>query len=81
MDNQFKKEVLQAIGNQIRNLRLERGLTQQELSLRLEIDRTYISRIEKGITNATNPLLYQIAYELGVKPADIFVSIYDDPGE
>lgn len=42
---------LTAFGLRLRELRIERGLSQEELGLRAELDRTYISGIERGTRN------------------------------
>lgn len=45
------QELLINIGQKVRQLREERGLTQEELSFRANIHRTQISRIENGENN------------------------------
>ena len=41
-------ENIRELGNIIRNLRKERGLTQEELARQIGVNYTYISKIEKG---------------------------------
>ena len=50
MDN---KEILIKFGEKVRNLRKERGLSQEELSFRAELHRTYIGMIERAEKNIT----------------------------
>lgn len=55
-----------------RNLRRQRqlaGLSQEELAHRAEIDRTYISSIERCQYAASIDVLERLARELGTKPA------------
>ncbi|VVT24620.1 helix-turn-helix transcriptional regulator [Rhizobium sp. EC-SD404] len=55
-----------------RNLRKYRqavGLSQEELAHRAEIDRTYISSIERCQYAASIDVIERLARELGVKPA------------
>ena len=53
------------IGNQIRALRLDAGLTQKQLAARAGITQTVLSRTESGKGNPTLSLLQDIARALG----------------
>ncbi|TYA84425.1 helix-turn-helix domain-containing protein [Seonamhaeicola marinus] len=68
-----KSEVLKIVGQNIRRIRLEKGLTQVDLVGRIEarIDTTNISRIEKGRTNATIHTLFKISQALEVPLPEI----------
>ncbi|MCL6274504.1 helix-turn-helix domain-containing protein [Muricauda sp. 2012CJ35-5] len=68
-----KTEMLKALGENIKKIRLEKGLTQVDLVGKIEarIDTTNISRIEKGRTNATIHTLYRISEALEVPLSDI----------
>ncbi|MEM6687133.1 MAG: helix-turn-helix transcriptional regulator [Bacteroidota bacterium] len=68
-----KSEILKIIGQNIKRIRLEKGLTQVDLVGRIEarIDTTNISRIEQGRTNATIHTLYRISKALEVSLSDI----------
>ena len=54
-----------AIGVVVRELRDEAGLSQERLSADCGFDRTYISRVERGIINPTISRLWRIADILG----------------
>lgn len=50
-----------------RNLRLARarvGVSQEELASRAEVDRTYVSGIERGVRNPTVTIVARLAAEL-----------------
>lgn len=47
------KELLTNIGKKVKQLREERGLTQEELSFGSSVHRTQISRIENGENNVS----------------------------
>ena len=68
-----KLEMLKAIGENIKRIRLEKGLTQVDLVGKIEarIDTTNISRIEKGRTNATIHTLFRISQALEVPLTEI----------
>ncbi|HJM53239.1 MAG TPA: helix-turn-helix transcriptional regulator [Dehalococcoidia bacterium] len=54
------------IGRNVRYLRVERKLTQAALANRVYLDRTAISRLERGERTVTAPELASIAQALGV---------------
>ena len=54
-----------AIGVIVRELRDQAGLSQERLSADCGFDRTYISRVERGIINPTISRLWTIADILG----------------
>jgi DNA-binding XRE family transcriptional regulator len=59
-------------GEQVRRLRLERGLSQMELAELAGAHRTYISSLESGRRNVSLNLIHQLADGLGVHVADLF---------
>ena len=73
MASMEKVEILKIIGQNIRRIRLEKGLTQVDLVGKIEarIDTTNISRIEKGRTNATIQTLFRISQALEVPLSEI----------
>jgi transcriptional regulator with XRE-family HTH domain len=65
------KSFLRAVGRAIRSLRKAKGLSQEELALAIQIDRTYISGIERGARNPSLKMLHLIAVGLGLRPSEI----------
>ena len=59
----------------VRQLRQERGYTQEEFADRCGFFRTYLSRIETGAANPTLNAIEVIAIALGVKLVDVFEAI------
>ncbi|MBI1891725.1 MAG: helix-turn-helix transcriptional regulator [Burkholderiales bacterium] len=55
---------LLAIGNAIRRARTAHNLSQEELSLRAEVDLSYVGRIERGDNNVTLLTLIKLANAL-----------------
>lgn len=66
------------LGNTIRQLRQEHGLTIAEISERAGISRGMLSKIENGITSASLETLEQLANALGVTISRLFRG-YDIP--
>ena len=58
-------EIQSIIGNRIRELRLEKKLSQEALADLAEIDRTYITGVETGRRNVTVKVLHRIILALG----------------
>ena len=55
----------------LRHRRQEVGLSQEELAHRAQIDRTYVSSLERCQYAATLDVIEKLAVELGVNPADL----------
>ena len=65
-------EGIQAIlAENMRKVRQAKGLSQEALALEAEVDRTYVSQIERGVCNPSLRVLYQIASTLKVPVADL----------
>ena len=62
---------LVAIGRTVRRLRREQGVSQEQLALLAEIDRSYVGGIERGEHNLTVITLVRLAKVLSVSPADL----------
>jgi transcriptional regulator with XRE-family HTH domain len=59
------------VGRNVRDLRLSRGMTQEQLAFEARIDLTYAGGIERGRRNPSLLVLARIAEALGVTPADL----------
>ena len=62
----------QRFGLRVKELRAEREITQEELSERVGVFRTYMSRIESGGANATLTTIHAIADALKVPVCALF---------
>jgi transcriptional regulator with XRE-family HTH domain len=67
------------VARNLRRLRVKRGLSQEALAGDAGIDRTYVSRLERGLENPTIELLEQLADALGATIVELFV--VPPPGE
>ncbi len=65
------KQLLALLAKNVRTLRKEIGLSQEELAFECEIDRTYISKVERGIANPSLLVLFKIANILNVEIKDL----------
>lgn len=68
------EDLLQTIAANTREIRESRGLSQETLALEADVDRTYVSQIERGVANPSLRVLFQIAAVLNVATADLLES-------
>ena len=59
-------------GNRIKNLRKEKGLSQEKFALSIEMDRTYYASVEKGKRNISIINIEKIAKGLEIKLETLF---------
>ena len=64
-------EIREILALNLRKLRQVQGLSQEELAQRAEIDRTYISSLERSIYAAGIDVVDRLAHALGVEAADL----------
>lgn len=63
------------VGNRIRQLRIEQGLSQEKLALKAKVDRTYIASVENGKRNISIVTLEKIVNSLNVSFSEFFNEI------
>ena len=56
------------VGKNLRRLRHELGLSQEELAFDAGLDRTYVSGVERGVRNPTVLIVGKLAKALRVSP-------------
>ena len=66
-----KKQLQLKIGSRIKSLREERGIPQQDLAAKCNLEKSNLSRLEAGGTNPTIYTLKRIADNLEVSLCDI----------
>lgn len=66
------------IGAKIKVIRLQRGLTQEELACRCELTKGYISQLENDIASPSIATLVDILNILGIKLQDFFAEKHDE---
>ncbi len=67
-----KRKILIAFGDKVRELRKEKGLSQEELSYKADLHRTYIGMIERAEKNITLTNIEKIAKALDVDIKKLF---------
>lgn len=67
--------IQEKFGLSIRKLRIENGLSQERLAFEANIDRTYISDIEKGTRNISIEIIERLAIFFQLPISEIFKRI------
>lgn len=65
-------DIKKKFGEKVKQLRLERGLSQEGLANEANLDRTYIPGIEKGERNVSITVIEKLAIALKVSVKDLF---------
>lgn len=66
--NRAAEEFASAFGLALREVRNRLEISQEELCARTELDRTYISEIERGLRNPTLKVLWKLSTALKTRP-------------
>jgi DNA polymerase V len=64
-------EISLKFGQALKEARLSKGLSQEELALESELDRTYISMLERDVKNPTLGTISKLSKSLGITPLDL----------
>jgi transcriptional regulator with XRE-family HTH domain len=70
------EDIKLAFGLRVKELRLEKGLSQEKLANIAGVDRTYMTQVENGKRNLTIIKIKQICKGLDVSLSDFFNSDY-----
>ena len=65
-------KILERLGEQLRYLRKEQNLTQEELAEKIGVHPTYVGKIEGGKSNPSTIMLFKLSRALGVKLSKVF---------
>lgn len=60
-----------ALGEAIRRIRVDLGISQENLALKAEVDRSYVGRVERGDNNVAVLTLRRIALALDISLEDL----------
>jgi transcriptional regulator with XRE-family HTH domain len=66
-----KQKISDAFGTVLRTYRLEKGMTQEQLSEQLDIVRSYICTLESGKRQPSLTMIFRQAAALGIKPGEL----------
>ncbi len=60
-------------GKVLQSIRLKKGFSQEKLALECELDRTFISMLERGLRQPSLTTLVKIANTLQIKPSKLLL--------
>ncbi|NET26873.1 helix-turn-helix domain-containing protein [Okeania sp. SIO1I7] len=66
-----KSQILTALGRLIKQRRIKLGISQEELGFRSNLDRTYISGLERGVRNPSLTALVNLAGGMGISVSEL----------
>ena len=72
MDVEVRTAILTRFGENARNLRKKKNLSQEKLAELAGMDATYISGIERGVRNPSVLAVVQLMNALGASPEKLF---------
>ena len=72
MDKRREAQIQRHFGDRVRELRKQKGLSQEALALACNLDRTYIGGVERGERNISLINIHKIASAIGVSPSEFF---------
>jgi transcriptional regulator with XRE-family HTH domain len=67
--------VISAFGKVLRKLRERQNLSQEKLAEYCDLDRTYISLLERGLRQPTITTVFKIAEALKMSPSEIITQV------
>ncbi len=70
MENEH--QIKQNFGNRLRELRLKKGVSQEDLALTAGLDRTYVNSVENGKRNISLVNIIRLAKALKIAASDLF---------
>lgn len=59
-------------GLRLRKLRLQKGLSQEDLAYKCDLDRSYVGQVERGERNISLENIHKLAKGLSINPALFF---------
>jgi DNA-binding XRE family transcriptional regulator len=72
MDDRAERRVLKQFGARVRRIRLQKGMTQEDLAFTCGLDRSYIGSVERGERNISLLNMHKIVRALGVPMKELF---------
>lgn len=73
-------EIGLAFGRVLRQKRQEAGLTQEQLALEADVQRNYVSLIERGVNQPTIAVLFKLASALNCSPSVLILRVEEELG-
>ncbi|HVW68623.1 MAG TPA: helix-turn-helix transcriptional regulator [Steroidobacteraceae bacterium] len=72
------RKVAVAFGRVLREARLQKGISQDNLASLCDFDRTYPSLLERGLRSPTLAMIFRISEALDMSPSQLVARTYDE---
>ena len=73
-------DLREVFATNLRRLRHEKGLSQDDLAYEAEVSRSYLSQLEKGAHYVSLKIVGRLAEALAVEPAELLKPLVARPG-
>jgi transcriptional regulator with XRE-family HTH domain len=70
--------ITERFGAAVRIHRKHAGLSQEQLALKADLDRTYVSGVERGVRNPSLTVIHRLAQALKVREDELFRTVYEE---
>ncbi len=70
----YQMKITEKFGRRLKELRIKKGISQEELSFRADLHRTYIASIEAGKRNVSLNSIEKLANALECNISDFFIN-------
>ena len=67
------RDLRQVFAANLRRLRHAKGISQEDLAYEADVNRTYLSKLEKGVSYPGLEIIAKLADTLGVEPAELLM--------
>ena len=70
-----QRQLQDTFGETLRAVRTQKSLSQEDLALECELDRTFISMLERGLRQPSLTSIFTIAEALEIKPSTLIKKV------
>ena len=70
-----KSNVSKIFGEEMRKIRKEVGISQEALALKANVDRSFMSKMERGIRQPTITIMFKLCDALDIQPEKLIASV------
>lgn len=78
MEDETGPLLLATLGERVKAVRLEAGISQEALAARSGVHRTYVSLVERGVRNCRIESISRLCKGLDISLGDFFDSSFDE---
>lgn len=70
-----EKSLNTAVGKTLLSIRTQKGFSQERLAYKSDVDRAFISDIERGVKLPSLTVIFKLALVLEIKPSEIIAAV------